>query len=1346
MTERIEGLSIGLGLDDVELQRGLTGLKDRLKTVNAEMKNNLSAFDRGEKSVDKYATILGGLNEKIKVQEKIVKSSRAEYEKMVSEHGKGSVEAEKAKRAYENQSATLNNLQRSAQRTGDELAALQKEQDKANSNWGEFSENAKKVGDSLTGIGDKMKGAGSALTAGLTVPLLGFGGLLLKSAADVESSQTRIQNVMGLTTDEAKKMSGIVTDVYKDGWGESLESVEAAAVAVVEKIGMLDSPEQLNNAIKKATMLEETFGSDMNESLRGVNALMETFGLSSDEAFDYMVAGAQGGLDFTDELGDNLAEYSPLLKDAGYEAGEMFDALQAGVDAGAYNLDKVNDLLKEFAIRVGDDTIKTKVADMGGEWQSLYDTWEASGGSVDDLFRLLGNHLATIQDPQEKQLALSELWGSLGEDNGAKVVEAVAAAEAKYEDLNGAADGVIKKQEETFGEKSQRLMRQSADALLPLGNQLLELADEHMPKLEDAVEGVVDWLGKLDEDSIKTGLSIAGIAMLAGPTLSLLGSATTVIGGMATGFGKISASILNAGGVKAAMTAFGGSLNSALLTAGPWVLGIGAIIGAGVLLVNHLKEDAIPATGDFGDKVSEETARAVNGFMDLSKDATAQLDYLFYAGAEITDEGAAELTGKFDSMFGTIKTAMEENLGEQLTALGTFFAETGGKTDEHETELLNKVRESYNNRKTELEAYNAEAAGIIATANEENRELTQAEHDRLAFLNTTAQQLAIVELSESEQEQLVIKEQMRIEKGAIDAQTAAETVKQSASARDGSIADANQTYDEVVAAAIFQRDETGVLSAEEADNIIREAGRQRDQAIADAKKMHTDVVTEAKDRAGEHVNSVNWETGEVLNKFETMKNQTVAKTQDLGRQMKDNFNQQIKEHRQAFDGFVDFIKGVPGRMGEAFNNEKHKFGTHLAGFMNAGLMSVRNGVNGIIKGVNWVFEKLDSDTELSYWYPKHIVYAYKNGTDGHPGGPAIVGDGGMKELIVFPNGETALSPDTDTLMDMPKGTQVLSGPKTKKLMNSMGIPKYEDGIGSKVFEWLADGAKNLLGKALESLGISKPSGDGTFGKIAGSVFDLIKNKAFKFIEGKTEDLFSAFSGSVGPAGNVGNWKPMILRAAAQMGQSVSAREISGILAQIQRESGGNQKIVQSSAVWDINTASGNPARGLLQYIPQTFAAYNVPGFGDIYNGYHQLLAFFNNTNWRRDLPYGNSGWGPSGGTRYATGGLVGHGMYELGEEGYPEWIIPTDPSRRTDAMKLLALAGQQIGNKRPDDMPSPSGTTNQEGDTYNVYVTVEGNSNLSQSAIDKMAQQITKSIKREENMRKQSRGGAVGYA
>lgn len=184
------------------------------------------------------------------------------------------------------------------------------------------------------------------------------------------------------------------------------------------------------------------------------------------------------------------------------------------------------------------------------------------------------------------------------------------------------------------------------------------------------------------------------------------------------------------------------------------------------------------------------------------------------------------------------------------------------------------------------------------------------------------------------------------------------------------------------------------------------------------------------------------------------------------------------------------------------------------------------------------------------------------------------------------------------------------------------------------------------------------------------------------------------------------WKSDIKRAAKQMKVNLSGKELNGIVSQIQRESNGNAGVTQGN-IGDINNLRGTPAQGLLQYVPSTFKSYAVKGHKNIKNGYDQLLAFFNNSNWRRDLPYGKSGWGPSGSRRFATGGLINSsGFYQLAEEGHPEFVIPTDPSRQSDAMKLLAIARQRIEsnkkNKRPNQMRTPSTSNTNDNEMINV--------------------------------------------
>lgn len=182
---------------------------------------------------------------------------------------------------------------------------------------------------------------------------------------------------------------------------------------------------------------------------------------------------------------------------------------------------------------------------------------------------------------------------------------------------------------------------------------------------------------------------------------------------------------------------------------------------------------------------------------------------------------------------------------------------------------------------------------------------------------------------------------------------------------------------------------------------------------------------------------------------------------------------------------------------------------------------------------------------------------------------------------------------------------------------------------------------------------------------------------------ETKTLFSGVSGS-----SKGDWTTQIKRAAKLMGQSLSQNELNGILAQIQRESSGNEKIRQQ--IIDENSFNGSGgAQGLLQYIPSTFNRYKVKGYGNILSGFDQLMAFFNNSNWRRDLPYGRSGWGPTGSRikGFANGGIINqHQIIEAGERNKPEIIIPLDSAKRSRAMQLLGIAMDKLG-------VSPAGTT-----------------------------------------------------
>ena len=157
------------------------------------------------------------------------------------------------------------------------------------------------------------------------------------------------------------------------------------------------------------------------------------------------------------------------------------------------------------------------------------------------------------------------------------------------------------------------------------------------------------------------------------------------------------------------------------------------------------------------------------------------------------------------------------------------------------------------------------------------------------------------------------------------------------------------------------------------------------------------------------------------------------------------------------------------------------------------------------------------------------------------------------------------------------------------------------------------------------------------------------------------------------------WRGDIIRAARQMHVHPSASQINGIIAQIQRESGGNSGVTQGN-IGDINNLRGTPAQGLLQYVPSTFRSYAVKGHTNIKSGFDQLLAFFNNSNWASDIQYGRSGWGPRGHRRYETGGIVNSKQLAwIADGGFSESIISHDPANRVKSKAIYDRTGEMLG-------------------------------------------------------------------
>ena len=203
----------------------------------------------------------------------------------------------------------------------------------------------------------------------------------------------------------------------------------------------------------------------------------------------------------------------------------------------------------------------------------------------------------------------------------------------------------------------------------------------------------------------------------------------------------------------------------------------------------------------------------------------------------------------------------------------------------------------------------------------------------------------------------------------------------------------------------------------------------------------------------------------------------------------------------------------------------------------------------------------------------------------------------------------------------------------------------------------------------------------------------------------------------------GDWEKAIRQASKQLGVDVTDQDVDTILKLIQAESGGDEKAIQQ--IIDENNFNGSGgAKGLLQYIQSTFDAYKVNGHDNIMSGYDQLLAFFNNSNWQKDLgswnnryQNGSTGWGPTGSKTHAMGGHITSPEHALLGEvpGQDEYVInphqPTAPRLLAEATRKTAQKFRLFGNGSGDNWSSRVGGISLSGSSNSAQAPTLTNTN-----------------------------------
>lgn len=492
-------------VDISELKTAMQEARKQVAYANSEFKAASSSMDDWSSSGNGLNAKLEQLESKLKAQKTVLEEYERVLEEVKKKYGENSAEAMEYATKLNNQQAVVNGLEKEIRNYSGRLAEVSEAEKEA-------ARTGKSVEEALRDMDDASKNAeesagdlseGYTVLKGALANLLADGiraviGGLKEFVTESESAYNKFQAATGASTEEMQGFKEEMNDLYNSAFGDSLTDIGDKMAYIKQVTGETD-PKKIRELTENVMTLEDTFGTDFNETIRGVKNLMEHFGIEATEAFDLYAKGCQEGLDYTGELGDNIAEYGGNFQQAGYSTEEYFQILKNGTANGAYNLDKVNDSINEVKNRIADGTIEENLSIFSENTQTLFKNWQNGEGTMKDVINSIVGDINNCQNEQEALTMAATAFGTMGEDANLKVVKSLTTVGDNFKDVKGTMNDVKKIRYDDVGTQFKELGRKMKTELIqPLVKEALPYAKElgnFMIKNLDKIIPLVKTLG-----------------------------------------------------------------------------------------------------------------------------------------------------------------------------------------------------------------------------------------------------------------------------------------------------------------------------------------------------------------------------------------------------------------------------------------------------------------------------------------------------------------------------------------------------------------------------------------------------------------------------------------------------------------------------------------------------------------------------------------------------------------------------------------------------------------------------------------------------------------------------------
>lgn len=525
-------------------------LASTIQDLSGELNENRDALEAAHQAAQKLTSGQGEtadaysrLQKQISEQEAELETLRRSYANVALEQGETSTEARQLANQISQLSGDLNeNRQR--------LNAADQAADQLGNALEDAGQDAESSSEGYTVLKNVLA---NLVTEGINKAVDAFKEL----ATEGDTSLAMLEAKTGATSSEMEGFKDVMYEVYNSNYGDSLGDVSDKLATVIQMTDDLDNA-SLAQITKNAIALEDVFGFDVTESMRTVNSLVDQFGISSEEAFNLVVQGAQNGLNQNDDLLDTINEYSVQFKNAGYSANDMFNMLANGAESGTWSIDKLGDAVKEYNIRWNDGTAAEALEELGFNADEMSEKLESGAESSGKAMQQVITALMGVEDEQERYILGQTLMGTMWEDLGEDTVAALMNTQGEIDSTINAMEQLDSAAYDTLESSLSQLGRTiKSEVVQPVAEELTPAMKEAVDYVNANVAPAVDWVSShLPEIGLALGtLSAVLVAMNWGSLVAQFGKIKGAITGFTTALGAVSGPVMAVIAIVAALAA-----------------------------------------------------------------------------------------------------------------------------------------------------------------------------------------------------------------------------------------------------------------------------------------------------------------------------------------------------------------------------------------------------------------------------------------------------------------------------------------------------------------------------------------------------------------------------------------------------------------------------------------------------------------------------------------------------------------------------------------------------------------------------------------------------------------------